>query len=223
MLRHILHRGGIQAWQSRPILHQSSLPLLRRYSAQDISQEGDPKATAPDSISQTAAQSEDKISALLAEKDEKIAELNDRTLRVLAEMENVRTIARRDVDNAKKYGIMGFAKDLLSVADNLGLALKSVPEDKAAAADCDPHLSGLFVGVQATENELMKVFAQHGLSKYGAVGESFDPTIHQAMYEAPVENVDTGIILDVTKSGYTIGERVLRPAEVGVSKGGPSS
>ncbi len=160
----------------------------------------------------------EELTALLAEKEEKIVELNDRTLRVLAEMENVRTIARRDVDNARKYGIMGFAKGLLGVADNLGLALKSVNSEQIDAEDCDTHLKGLYTGVKATESELLKVFAQQGIAPFGAVDDKFDPEIHQAMYEAPIEGTEPGIILDVTKVGYTIGDRVLRPAEVGVSK-----
>lgn len=146
----------------------------------------------------------------LSEKDDKITELNDKSLRVLAEMENVRAIARRDVANAKQYGIVGFAKNLLDVADNLSLALKSVPEES--------HSDALYTGVKATENELLKVFGQHGLTKYGKVGDEFDPQLHQAMYEAPTDKVAPGVILDVTKEGYSIGDRILRPAEVGVSK-----
>lgn len=216
MIRTMLQRGAILARQSRPPLNR---PIyMRQFAArpQDESKDG---ATMDEQTPADAPPSDlEKLTTELAEKDTKIAELNDRTLRVLAEMENVRAIARRDVDNAKKYGIVNFAKGLLDVADNLALALKSVPEDKAAAADSDPHLVGLYSGVKATESELLKVFSKHGLARYGKVGDTFDPLIHQAMYEAPADSVDPGIILDVTKSGYSIGERVLRPAEVGVSK-----
>lgn len=160
----------------------------------------------------------EQLTKQLEEKDEKIADLNDRTLRVLAEMENVRMIARRDVDNAKKYGIVPFAKALLSVADNIGLALKAVPKEIIEAEDADPQLKGLFVGVGATESELLKVFTQHGIDRFGAVGDKFDPNKYQAMFEVPSDSVEPGTVIDVTKLGYMIGDRVLRPAEAGVSK-----
>lgn len=153
--------------------------------------------------------------ATLAEKDRAILELNDRVLRGLAEMENVRSIARRDVDNAREFGITSFAKGLLSVADNLGLALRAVPKERIEADDV---LRGLHSGVEATERELQKVLSQNGVVKFGAVGDTFDPNRHQALFEAPDPSVEAGTVLDVTKTGYVIGERVLRPAEVGVSK-----
>ena len=162
-----------------------------------------------------------RISVLIAENEEKeskIRELNDKTLRVLAEMENVRTIARRDVDNARKYGIFSFAKGLLHVADNLSLALRSVPEEKVSDKSTDPHLVGLYGGVKATEQELLKVFSQHGMVRYGEVGEQFDPLRHQALFEVPSATETPGIVVEITKQGYSIGDRILRPAEVGVSK-----
>lgn len=154
----------------------------------------------------------------LEEKEAQLADLNDRTLRVLAEMENVRMIARRDVENAKKYAVMPFAQALLSVADNLGLALKSVPEDALTSDDAQPHLKGLYTGVGATESELLKVFAQHGINRFGTVGDKFDPNKYQAMFEVPSPDHEPGTVVDVTKQGYTIGDRILRPAEVGVSR-----
>lgn len=160
---------------------------------------------------------EQQLERLLEEKENKIAELNDRTLRVLAEMENVRMIARRDVDNAKRYAIAPFANSLLSVADNLGLALKAVPQE---ALD-DPNnqqLKGLFVGVGATEAELLKVFAKHGITRFGDVGDKFDPNRYQALFEAPMAEHEPGTVIDVSKLGYALGDRILRPAEVGVSR-----
>lgn len=146
-----------------------------------------------------------------------VAELKDRVLRELAEMENVRTIARRDVENAKRYSILPFATSLLSVADNLGLALKAVPKETLE----DPNsvqLKGLYFGVGATEAELLKVFAQHGITRFGDIGDKFDPNRYQALFEAPVEGREPGTVIDVTKVGYVMGDRVLRPAEVGVCK-----
>lgn len=158
---------------------------------------------------------EQQLTKKLEEKEQELADLNDRTLRILAEMENVRTIARRDVENAKRYSIAPFAEGLLSVADNLGLALKAVPEE---ALEENQQLKGLFVGVGATETELLKVFSQHGITRFGSVGDKFDPNKYQAMFEAPIEGTEPGTVIDVTKLGYTIGDRLLRPAEVGVCK-----
>lgn len=173
------------------------------------------------SLPSQPAESQSEVEALkteLEERDVQIAELNDRTLRVLAEMENVRTIARRDVENARKFGIVPFAKGLLDVADNLGLALKAVPEDVLSAADADPGLVGLHAGVRATERELLKVFAQHGMTRFGEVGDKFNPNMYQAIFEAPSPSAEPGTVIDVAKLGYAIDDRVLRPAEVGVAK-----
>lgn len=230
MLRQLIQNTARKAWYPEQVLNRASfIPSHSRwYSAQNNNAEANKSSaatpppaeeTAVDETADNTTSKIEELTTLLAEKEEKIAEMNDRTLRVLAEMENVRTIARRDVENARKYGIMGFAKSLLGVADNLGLALKSVNADQIEAEDCGTHLKGLFTGVKATESELIKVFAQQGITPFGAANDKFDPELHQAMYEAPVEGTEPGIILDVTKIGYTIGDRVLRPAEVGVSKG----
>lgn len=157
-----------------------------------------------------------KLKDQLVERDEKIGELQDRALRVLAEMENVRTIARRDVDNAKKYGISGFAKNLLTVADNLGLALNAVDPEKIEPGN--ELLRGLCDGVRATEKELQKTLANHGIVRFGKEGDIFDPNLHQAMFETTVSDSEAGTVISVTKTGYMIGDRVLRPAEVGVNK-----
>lgn len=146
-----------------------------------------------------------------------VTELRDRVLRELAEMENVRTIARRDVENAKRYSILPFATSLLSVADNLGLALKAVPKESLD----DPNnvqLKGLYAGVGATEAELLKVFSQFGIARFGDIGDKFDPNRYQAMFEAPVDGHEPGTVIDVAKMGYAMGDRILRPAEVGVCK-----
>lgn len=169
---------------------------------------------------QTAAEPSqiDVLTKALEKKDAELSELNDRTLRTLAEMENVRMIARRDVHTARKYAVVPFAKDILSVADNLGLALGSVDKAHVEGADADPMLQGLHTGVGATESELLKVFSKHGISRYGAVGDKFDPNKYQALFEVPTEDHEPGTVISVQKLGYEMGERVLRPAEVGVSR-----
>lgn len=212
MLRQIartqrLYRAVSSGYGYGPGYRQLGFPV--RHFAVEENKPVTPEVTPPPKADNAV---EDELRRQLSVKDDKITELNDKSLRVLAEMENVRAIARRDVANSKQYGIVGFAKSLLDVADNLSLALKSVPEDKQTPDNA------LYTGVKATEVELLKVFGQHGLKKYGTVGDTFDPQLHQAMFEAPTDKVAPGIILDVTKEGYSIGERILRPAEVGVSK-----
>lgn len=184
--------------------------------------------TAADTASQQAPESSSQearplsevelLTKQMAEKDDQLSELNNRTLRALAEMENVRMIARRDVDNAKKFAVIPFATAILSVADNLGLALNSVDKQQVDSDDANPLLRGLFVGVGATESELLKVFSQYGISQFGNVGDKFDPNKYQAMFEAPSAEHEPGTVINVQKLGYEMGERVLRPAEVGVSR-----
>jgi molecular chaperone GrpE len=155
--------------------------------------------TATDSAPTAPESGEAALAAQLAESEATIAEMRDRGLRALAEMENVRMIARRDVANAREFGITSFARGLLDVADNLGLALKAVPQE---TLDGNHELCALHEGVQATERELLKVFTQNGV----------------VLFEAPSQDAEPGTVLAVTKVGYAIGERILRPADVGVAK-----
>lgn len=175
--------------------------------------EPDQPATPAEPLSQV-----ETLTRQLGEMEAQLADLDDRTLRTLADMENVRTIARRDVENARKYAIMPFAKSILTVADNLGLALSSVDKEHVEAADADPILKGLHVGIGATETELLKVFSQFGISRFGIVGDKFDPNKYQAMFEAESQEYDPGTVINIHKVGYEMGDRVLRPAEVGVSR-----
>jgi len=147
-----------------------------------------------------------------------VAETRDKMLRTLAEMENLRQRTRREVADAKTYGISGFARDVLDIADNLQRALDAVPVEARAAAD--PGLKALIEGVELTERSLHNALEKHGVRKFDPAGEKFDPNVHQAMYEVPDPSVPAGTIAQVIQSGYMIGERVLRPALVGVAKGG---
>jgi molecular chaperone GrpE len=146
------------------------------------------------------------------------AELKDRVLRVLAEMENLRRRTEREVADARLYGVSAFAREMLTVADNLARALDSVPPE--ARANADSALKGLIEGVELTARDLQTGLARHGVTKLEPLGEKFDPNFHQAMYEIPHEALPTGAVAQVMQSGWKIGERVLRPALVGVSKGG---
>ncbi len=147
-----------------------------------------------------------------------VAEARDKLLRTLAEMENLRQRTRREVSDAKTYGITGFARDVLDIADNLQRALDAVPAEARAAAD--PGLKALIEGVELTERSLLNALEKNGVKKFDPMGQKFDPNYQQAMYEVPDPSVPSGTVVQVVQAGFMIGERVLRPALVGVSKGG---
>lgn len=155
----------------------------------------------------------DPVAELRAELDE----LRSNMLRALAEAENVRRRAQRDVADARQYAVTAFARDLLNVADNFKRALSTIDDD-AALPD---EMKGLVEGVRMTERELASTFERHGVTMIEPVGERFDPNRHQAMFEIENADVPTGTVLQVMQAGAVIGERTLRPAMVGVSKGGP--
>ncbi|MBW0005694.1 MAG: nucleotide exchange factor GrpE [Hyphomicrobiales bacterium] len=155
-----------------------------------------------------------------AKLEQEKAELKDKLLRALAEMENLRRRTEKEVADTRAYAISAFARDILSVADNLRRALEAVPEE---ARKANGALSGLIEGVELTERELAKVLERHGVRKLDPAGEKFDPNLHQAMFEAPHDNLVKGQVHTVVQPGYAIGERVLRPALVGVSSGTPTA
>jgi molecular chaperone GrpE len=146
------------------------------------------------------------------------AELRDKMLRTLAEMENLRKRTSREVADARAYGITGFARDVLDIADNLQRALDTVPAETKASAD--PGLKALIEGVELTERSLLNTLEKNGVKKFDPMGEKFDPNFQQAMYEVPDPSVPAGTVVQVVQAGYMIGERVLRPALVAVAKGG---
>jgi molecular chaperone GrpE len=147
-----------------------------------------------------------------------IAELKDRLLRALAETENVRKRADRDRRDAEQYGITRFARDLLSVQDNFERAMKVATDEARSTA------GPLIEGIELTRKELLSAFGKHGIRKVAPQkGDRFDPKLHQAMFEAPVPGTASGDIIEVMNEGFTIGDRLLRPAQVGVSSGGPAA
>ena len=146
------------------------------------------------------------------------ADLKDRLLRTLAEMENLRRRTEREVADARAYGITNFARDILAVADNMERALQALDDEIRAKADAG--VKALLDGVELTERELIKVMEKYGVKKLEPQGQKFDPNLHQAMFELPDPSVPAGTIVQVMQPGYTIGERVLRPALVGIAKGG---
>ncbi|RWX76806.1 nucleotide exchange factor GrpE [Neorhizobium lilium] len=164
---------------------------------------------------ETEADEPDPVEALKAEN----GELRDRFLRLAAEMDNLRRRTDRDVKDAKSYSVAGFARDMLAVSDNLRRALDAVPTEMRATADA--ALTTLLEGVELTERSMLSALERHGVKKIDAEGQKFDPNFHQAMFEIPNPAVPNNTVLQVVQAGYTIGERVLRPAMVGVAKGGP--
>jgi molecular chaperone GrpE len=155
----------------------------------------------------------------VTELEAELAEYKDRLLRALAETENVRRRAQREREDASKYAIAGFARDLLSVADNLRRALESLPESEAT----DERTRSLLAGVAATERELLGVFERHGIKRIDPKGEVFDHNFHQAIFEAERPDQPSGSVVEVLQPGYVLHDRLLRPAMVGVAKGGPKS
>lgn len=157
----------------------------------------------------------DPIEALRLEAED----YKDRLLRTLAEMENLRRRTEKEVKDARDYAVSGFARDLLSVADNFDRALSHVPAELRESSE--NGAKALVEGVELTGRELLKTLEKHGVRKLSPMGEKFDPNLHQAMFEIPNDAVPAGIVLQVMQDGFAIGARVLRPALVGVSKGGP--
>lgn len=164
-------------------------------------------------VAAEAEEAIDEADALRAE----VAELKDRLLRALADVENIRKRADRDRRDAELYGATRFARDLLSVHDNFDRALDNVTDAVREAAP------GLIEGIELTRRDLLSAFEKHRIHKIEPKhGERFDPKLHQAMFEAPMPGTNAGEIIQVMGVGFTIGERLLRPAQVGVSSGAPA-
>lgn len=149
--------------------------------------------------------------ALQAELDQ----VKEQAMRALAEAENTRRRAQKEREDATKFAVSGFAKDLLEVSDNLRRALDAMPTD---LIDAEPRLKNLVDGIEATERSLLRTFEKHGIKKLEPMDEPFDPNFHEVMFEAPVPGKPAGIIMQVVEPGYTLNGRLIRPARVGVTK-----
>ena len=154
-----------------------------------------------------------ELEALITEN----ADMRDRLLRTMADMENLRRRTEREKTDTARYSISNFARDVLTVGDNLRRTIEHVPAEAAAQ---DPALKSFLDGVEITERELLNALERHGVTRIDPLGARFDPNAHQAMYEVPDPNVPEGTVVDVMQAGYVIGDRCLRPALVAVSKGG---
>jgi molecular chaperone GrpE len=174
-----------------------------------------PASAAVEAPEATTTATPDPAEALAKE----AVELKDKLLRTLAEMENLRRRSEREVADARLYGIANFARDVLGVADNMRRALDVAGAELRDSAD--DKTRALIDGVDLTERELLKVMEKHGVKRLDPQGEKFDPNFHQAMYELPDPAAVPGTVVQVMQAGYKIGERVLRPALVGVAKAPP--
>ena len=147
--------------------------------------------------------------------------MKDRLLRTLAEMENLRKRTEREIADSRLYSVTSFARDLLVVADNMRRALEAVTPELRSTAESG--VKALIDGIELTERELLKALEKNGVRQFTPQSEKFDPNLHQAMFEIPDATVPAGSVAQVVQPGYMIGDRVLRPALVGVSKGGPKA
>lgn len=172
------------------------------------------ESAATEAESPTAPEQADPV----AEAKREAAEIKDKLLRTLAEMENLRKRTEREVLDARLYGIAGFARDVLAVADNMHRALEAIGPELRESADA--KVKALVEGVELTERELLKTLEKNGVKKFSPQAEKFDPNVHQAMYEIPTSELPPGQVAEVIQAGYMIGDRVLRPAMVAVSRAG---
>lgn len=167
-----------------------------------------------DQIDGSEEEQEQEVTPLSVAEDE-INDLRDKLLRAVAETENVRRRSEKEKADAANYAVTNFSRDMLAIGDNLSRALESMPED----TDIPENIKVLIDGVKMTDRELNNIFERHGIKKIDPKGDAFDHNLHQAMFEAETEDPN-GTIIQVMQVGYKIKERLLRPAMVGVSKGG---
>jgi molecular chaperone GrpE len=172
------------------------------------------QGTTPEEKTTEAAATPDPIDALKAEN----GDLRDKLLRTIAEMENLRKRTEREVSDTRSYAIAGFARDMLTATDSLSRALMVLPAEARDSAD--PTVRSLIEGIEMTEREMQRLLAKHGVKPIEAEGQKFDPHKHQAMFEVPDPSRPEGTVVQVVQAGFAIGDRVLRPAMVGVAKGG---
>ena len=153
-----------------------------------------------------------------SDREAQIAELKDKLLRALADMENLRRRSQKDREDALKYSAANFARDMLSVGDNLRRAIEAIPEDD----DTDGAALVAFIeGVALTEKDLLAALERHGIEKIEPMGQKFDPQFHEAMFEVPAIDAETGTVMHIVEVGYLIHDRLLRPAKVGIAKAAP--
>ena len=198
-----------QGW----IMNDGNNPQTEPLAQTEVGESAPSQAPAQSDAERDAA----AVQALIAEN----ANLKDKVLRTLAEMENLRRRTEKEVSDAKSYGVTSFARDMLTFADNLRRALDNVPAEAREAADS--VLKSFVEGIELTERDFLSRLTRHGVRKLDPKGQKFDPNFHEALFEAHDESLPAGSVAQVIEEGFAIGERVLRPAKVGVSRGGPKA
>lgn len=180
-----------------------------------------PEASTAESLEEALGSqwSEGADAARLAELEAENADVKDRLLRLAAEMENLRRRTAKEVSDAKLYAIASFARDVLTVGDNLQRTMSAVVFEEGEEPDA--RLKGFLEGIEMTDRDLVNILARHGITRIDPKGEKFDPNLHEAVVQMPDPTVPAGMVAEVMQQGYKIGERVLRPAMVGVTAGGP--
>lgn len=188
-------------------------------SEHDQSATPDQQNDAAQNSTESASGKEADVFAIIDALNAENAQLKDKSLRTMADMENLRRRTEKEVVDARTYAVSSFARDMLTVADNMRRGIESVPQEQRTSAD--GALKTLLEGVELTERDLLKTLEKYGIKQIDPQGQRFDPNLHQAMFEVEDTSVTTGTVVQVVQAGFVIGERVLRPALVGVSKGGP--
>jgi len=186
----------------------------------------EPENTAAEDKPAPAEGTESEADAI-ARLEAETADLKDKLLRAMAETENVRRRAERDKQDASKYAITGFAREMVGVADNLRRALESVSGEGQGQEEGNEtngaNLESLIEGVSMTEREMINALERSGITTIDAMGAQFDHNLHEAMFEVEDPSIPAGTIVQVIQGGYLLGDRLLRPAKVGISKGGPKA
>ncbi|XP_076678401.1 grpE protein homolog, mitochondrial Roe1 [Andrena cerasifolii] len=205
-------------------LSQPSFVSWQRQEYSTITEEKKSDAGEPQSIDPKSTENERKLKADVELLNKELidlrsykGEIEDKYKRSLADGENLRVRLMKQIEDAKLFGIQGFCRDLIDVADILGKATESVPKDELT--ERNPHLKTLYEGLKMTEAQLLKVFKKHGLVSVNPLNEKFDPNQHEALFQQEVEGKEPGTVVVVSKLGYKLHERVVRPALVGVAKG----
>lgn len=202
----------------RPMEQIHTSPAYRLVNVRRFANEEAPKKD--DELSENEKKLTTEVDSLKKETEsltEKVKELDDKYKRALADGENLRRRLTKQIEDAKLFGIQGFCKDLLDVADILGHATEAVPKEEIT--DKNPHLKNLYEGLTMTKAQLNQVFKRHGLETVNPLNEKFNPNLHEALFQQEVQNVEPNTVVVVSKIGYKLHERCIRPALVGVSKG----
>jgi molecular chaperone GrpE len=209
----------------RDLIEETEMSMSDQSNAdKETPPQGEGNAAHASSLSQPSAESSINEPEPFTELENLYAEnagLKDKLLRAMAEVENVRRRAEREVADAKVYGVANLAREILPFADNLRRAAESVPAE--ARAGLDPIATALLEGLGVTERDFVSRLARFGVKPIEALGARFDPNLHEALFEIPDETQPAGTVAQVVEQGFTIGERVLRPAKVGVTRGGPKA